>query len=493
MKRFAILGACAAVLAARAACSAAAPARPVATPTPIPIAAPAALPYPAYGTPAPEAAIEHPQAGVPQNVTLAQAIAIAAARSPVLAIARSDYRLTQLSADLARTGLLPNVSGTGSLTRSQGGGRGNFGGSNANQSNGTFGNGTTSVGLSVGLRQLIYDGGRVIAQIHQAQSNQLAGAGTYERALQTLSFNVAQAYYTALLAQAATALAVQVVTQDQVQENLVAAQLRAGTVSRVDLATAQVPTAQARVALVRAQGNELSALATFANSMGLDASTAVHPINDTPANPVATLLPNQILSYDRALQRALALRPDYLASQYAVQAAQYNVRVARLGRAPSLSGTANVGTNSTTANGTNFSGSGSVGLTLTLPIFDQGITRVQTQQAEENLAIAQSELQQTQLGVGLSVRQALAGLVSAESAVSQAQLELADAREVLNATQAQYRAGVTTLPLLLNAQVALTQAETDRLNAVYQLRQAEQTYLYALGENDRTATAAPAP
>ena len=51
-----------------------------------------------------------------------------------------------------------------------------------------------------------------------------------------------------------------------------------------------------------------------------------------------------------------------------------------------------------------------------------------------------------------------------------------------------YRAGVTTLPLLLNAQVGLTQAETDELNAVYGLRQAEQTYLYALGENQLATT-----
>ena len=86
------------------------------------------------------------------------------------------------------------------------------------------------------------------------------------------------------------------------------------------------------------------------------------------------------------------------------------------------------------------------------------------------------------------MRQALVDLISAESAVGQAQVELSKANEILSATQAQYRAGVTTLPLLLNAQVGLTQAETDQLNAVYALRQAEQTYLFALGENDLGAS-----
>jgi len=85
------------------------------------------------------------------------------------------------------------------------------------------------------------------------------------------------------------------------------------------------------------------------------------------------------------------------------------------------------------------------------------------------------------------VRQALANLVSAQAALDQTQAELSKAIVVLRATQAQYRAGVTTLPLLLNAQVAITQAQTDHLTAIYALRQAEQNYLYALGENDLAA------
>ena len=53
----------------------------------------------------------------------------------------------------------------------------------------------------------------------------------------------------------------------------------------------------------------------------------------------------------------------------------------------------------------------------------------------------------------------------------------------MQATQAQYRAGVTTLPLLLNAETQLTQALTDQVTVIYTLRQAEQTYLYDVGAN----------
>lgn len=414
-----------------------------------------------------------PQTGVPQQVTLQQAVNIAVAKSPVLAAARANARLTQIPVSLARSALFPNISGTASVSHSNNAGR---------TTNGqTIGGGFTSRGLNADLRQLIYDGGKLIAQLHQARANAVAGTETYDRQLQTLSFNVAQVYYTTLQSQSATQLAAQVVHQNEVQEALVRAQLRAGTASRVDLATAQLPTAQARVALVRAQGQEATSLAAFANTLGLDADIAVAPANTATANSTSPLV--TVLSYDQALARALLLRPDYLAAQNGVMAAQYNVQAQRSGLLPTLTANASYGTNSTTVTGTDFRPGSSIGATLSIPIFDQGITRAQTEQAQAQLDLAQSQLDQTKLGVELNVRQALVGLVTAQGAVAQAQAELAKAQEILKATQAQYRAGVTTLPLLLNAQVGLTTAETDELNAIYGLRQAEQTYVFALGEN----------
>ncbi|MEO6913838.1 MAG: TolC family protein, partial [Candidatus Baltobacteraceae bacterium] len=312
----------------------------------------------------------------------------------------------------------------------------------------------------------------------------VAGADTYQRQIQTLSFDVANAYYNALAAEHATLLAEQVVKQNQTQEDLVTAQLRAGVVSRVDLATAQLPTAQARLALVKAQGTELSAYASFDNTLGLDANTLVRPVDNTPSIATASLLTPTLLTYSAAVARALELRPDYLAAQNAVDAAQANLRAAKLGRFPVLTGDANLSTRSTTSSGTDFRGSNGIGVSLNFPILDHGLTAFQTAQAAADLEKSNDQLQIAKLGVQLSVKQALVGLVSAQSAVGQAQAELSKAQEVLRATQAQYKAGVTTLPLLLNAQVGLTTAETDQLNAVYGLRQAEQTYLLALGESD---------
>ncbi len=429
--------------------------------------------------------VPSPQPGVPQTVSLQQAIDIAAAKSPVLAAARANEQLTQIPVELARTGVLPNVSAAASITRSTNGRATN------NPTGGTFGNSgsnaTTSKGLSLTLRQLIFDGGRVIAQLHQARANAVAGVQTYQRSLETLSFNVAQSYFNALQANATVNVDREVLRQAQTNENLTRAQVRAGTTARVDLVTAHVPTVQAQVQLTRDQGILASALGAFANQLGLDPTVLVQPAPQTAPNPSALLVTP--LPYTQAVARALALRPDYLAAENTILAAQYNVQAQRAGYYPTINGTASLGTNSFT--GTNgWLSNSSVGATLSIPIFDQGITRAQVEQAQQQLYLAQANASQTRLAVELNVQQALVGLASNQAAVVQAQAALAAAQESLRGAQAQYRAGVNTLVNLLQAQTNYTQAQTTLLNAVYTLRQAEQTYIFALGESSINPTGA---
>jgi outer membrane protein TolC len=451
------------------------------------------LPYPAYGTPAPVTAVRVAP-GVPQVITLQQATLIAYARSPLLAAARASVEIASAPVGLAQSALFPAVTGDASTTRShrEPGGSTTTTGTGTGTGTGTTGTvsspNITSNSLSVQVQQLIFDGGRVAAQIRSARASQSAAVATYQRQLQTVAFNVATAYYNTLAAQRQTQVGLTTVVLDQVQENLVSAQIRAGTTARTELATAQLPTAQARVAVVRAQAAEQIALATFANTLGLDADIAVQPKDDVPAlsatNGTLAVTPAfPTPSYDQAVTRAIALRPDLTAQQQNIVALRENVRAAKLGSFPNLSGTGSYGTASTDPGGGTFRNSSSIGVALVIPIYDRGVTRAQTAQAQGQLDLGVANLQTTQQGIQLAVRQALLNLVAAYAALDQTNAELSKAQQVLLATQAQYRAGVTTLPLLLNAQVGLTQALTDEVTAVYTVRQAEQTLLFAEGVN----------
>ncbi|MGB7048638.1 MAG: TolC family protein, partial [Candidatus Cybelea sp.] len=179
---------------------------------------------------------------------------------------------------------------------------------------------------------------------------------------------------------------------------------------------------------------------------------------------------------------AMSVRPDYQSAQRAVVAANQTLRAAKTLDAPQVSLVANAGVASFPGSGLGTLPNNFVGAAMTLPVYDRGVRNAQSESASVGVDLQEATLSQTELGIESDVRQALGILTGARDALVQAESELRTAQEVLIDTQVQYRAGITNLALLLNAQSGLTQAETDRLSAVYALRQAEESYLFALGD-----------
>jgi outer membrane protein len=455
-----------------------------------PLTGQTSLPYPAYGTPVPGVNAGTPAPGISATLSLQQSEMIAFARSPLLATARNDVDVQEAEVRLAQAGLLPSLSGSASYdyAHTQPGGRSGLSSADASALGVTTSTSSTSAGFGLSLSQLIYDGGKVAYGVRSARSTEISVADNYRRELETVAYSVATAYYAYLAAERTTQVDLEIVREDTVQEDLVRAQYRAGTAAKSDIATAQLPVAQARVAVVRSQGTELSAEAAYANAMGLDANVKIQPVDDAPVFTASQVSTIPVPSYDVAVKRAFALRPDYDAFVQSVNASKSSLSAARLGLFPTLSGAGSASDNSTDTNAGSFRNAQQIGLSLAIPIYDQGVTAANVANSRAQLNNAFASLQNEALTVQLNVKQSLASLVSAQAALIETQQEYATALTVLQATQAQYRAGVTTLPLLLNAQVGLTQALTDQVTSVYTLRQDEQAYLYAIGANYDTSS-----
>jgi outer membrane protein TolC len=404
--------------------------------------------------------------GSSRRVTLAQAIDIAAAKSPILEEARDDFRLSQVAVQSARIGGATTVSVVGSVEAY-------IPGSGAL---------SWSDNLNAFVSQLIFDGGRVLAQVSAAQYGQDAAAGTYKRAAQQLTFSVGQAYYNALEAESTVALSQEIVQQDLHQERLIEAQIAAGVASRLDLATAHAPTLRAELQVIQAKALESSIQATFANVMGLPADSPVLPADVMGDSAIPS---DEPLPYEAAVKRALLLRPDYIAAEKGISEAQADIRASKALRSPTIVAAGATGYGVTT---TSLSYSSSLASTINLqvqmPIVDGGVSRVQIDQAEINRDLAATTVQQVRNDIEMQVSQALSSLQGARAAESQAETALNQARQLLLDTQELYGAGQTQILELLNAQTTLAQSEGDRLSAIYTLRQAEQNYLFVLGESN---------
>jgi outer membrane protein len=483
------------------------------SPLPEPTISGTPLPYPAYGTPAPDVEQLKPKKGVPRSISLADAIRIAVALSPTFALQNAEWAAIHARYTSSVQAYYPGVSGHAQMgnqysngTTSSGGFAGGptsspspgpnaFGGlaTPAPPSRATITN--ESVGISI--TQLIYDGGRTIANIRSAKFADIAGRATLLRQLQTLAFNVASSYYTVLEDNATVTADAQLVREFEVNEASTAAQIRNGAAARSDIAAAQFQTAQARGNLVTAQGTAIGAQAAFATTLGLDADAEVVPqqITSQPSAPNPT--------YDNSLKRAFIMRPDYISAIYNLHSAQENLRYAKLARFPVLAAGASDDVSrqftdcfssaaitnpkiaaSLCPGPASWSNVKTLGLSLSIPIYDQGVTNYNVAVAASQVDQALATLNSTKLTVESDVRSALATLISARSSLVQARSELTAAQVSLSATQAQYKVGATTILNVVTAEANLTTAQSAYITALYGVRTAEQNYLYATGISD---------
>ena len=246
----------------------------------------------------------------------------------------------------------------------------------------------TNESATISITQLIYDGGRTIANIRSAKEADIAGRATLLRQLQTLALNVANAYYAVLEDNATVTADAQLVREFEVNEASVAAQIRNGAAARSDIAAAQFQTAQARGNLVTAQGAAIGAQATFATTLGLDADAQVVPqqIMGQPPLPTRRYAVVAEAGVDHAprlylggIQRAVGARESALSrssrdSRFSSAGASDSVSrqfidcyrprgpIRERHRASALPGPQS------------WSNDKTLGLNLTIPIYDQGLT-----------------------------------------------------------------------------------------------------------------------
>lgn len=488
------------------------------SPLPEPTISGSPIPYPAYGTPAPDVERLTPKKGVPQAISLTDAVRIGVALSPTFASDNAQWAAIHAKYTSEKQALFPAVSGNASMgkeyslgTTSSGGGpnptalpstpptigpNAVFGlASPAPVSRATVVNESATISVT----QLIFDGGRTIAAIRSAKEADVAGRATLLRDLQTLALNVANAYYAVLEDNATVTADAQLVREFEVNEASVAAQIRNGAAARSDIAAAQFQTAQAKGNLVTAQGTAIGAQATFATTLGLDADAMVVP-KSLSAQP-----PAPSPSYAVSLKRALIMRPDYISAVYNVSSARDNLRYAKLARFPILSAAASDGvtrqfidcfsTTETKQNGNvvpfeqcpgpgSWTNDKTIGLQLSIPIYDQGQTNYNVAVAASQLDQAVANLNLTRLTVESNVRSGLATLISSRASFVQARSELTSAQVSLDATQAQYKVGATTILNVVTAEANLTTAQSGYITALYGVYTAEENYLFAMGTSD---------
>ena len=305
----------------------------------------------------------------------------------------------------------------------------------------------------------IYTGGKLEGLIDQAKLNFNVSNLNVDATKQQLKLSATTGYFTVL--QTRNLLEVSKQSVDDFGGHLknVQLQLDAGTVALSDVLQTQVQLANAQDGLIKAQNNYDLAEANLNNIIGL-------PLDGEIKLKENLKYQQYSLNLNDCVQYALVNRPEMVQAQASVAIARDQVKIAHSGALPTLGFNA---TNGWEAN--NFPGAQNsnwtVSMTTSLNVFDSGLVKSQVKQAEYGVTTTQEQARQTRDNISLQVRQAFLSMKEAEKRIDTSQVAVNQAQEDFRMSQVRYEAGVGTNLDVIDAELALTQAKTNYIQALY--------------------------
>lgn len=316
---------------------------------------------------------------------------------------------------------------------------------------------------------IIYNGSKRINTLKQQQTAKETAELTVEQSKNAIIENIIQLYIQILYANEAVNInrsTLEVSTEEcRRGEEL----LNAGSISKADYAQLQAQVSNNKYLLVSSQSNlenyklQLKQLIELNGNETFDVETP--DINDSD---ILVPLPDKNEIYNSAL----ALRPEIKAGQLDLQQSDLAISIAKADYIPTLSLSAGIGTNHT--NGSDFTfaeqmktnWNNSIGLTLSIPIFNNRQTKSNVQKAKlqkQNsmlqLTNQQKELYKTIEGLWLDAKNSQMQYEAAEDKVSSTQTSYDLVSEQFNLGMKNTVELLTEKSNLLNAQQEMLQSK----------------------------------
>ncbi|MDE3129200.1 MAG: TolC family protein, partial [Gemmatimonadota bacterium] len=402
---------------------------------------------------APLSLIAQADGGAPQPISLADAVSRAQASSPLTVQARSASRVADATFTSAIAAFLPSVSLGQSAYRVNG--QNFFQGSLISTSS----QWSYQKGYSMNLT--LFDGGQRILQFVQDRANKVAADQNQVIQRYAIALNVKQQYFAVLAAREAEAAAEQQLAEANEQMAVTAARIAGGAAPRSDSLASAVTVGTARLALITAQGQLVTANAALTRDVGGD-----HEVTATPAD--TALVPD--IGVDSATLIRLALAGPGVRQAQEVLNANHAGRWAAIARyLPTLG--VQYGYSRFYSTPHFILGGGSPVSNQQLyyyasySLFDNFRREVNLVTAGTNADIAKAQLRDAQLAARESVDQYLAQFRTAEATIELQHLQIEAAQANVAASDAQYRAGAKTLLDVLTAQSTLATARQNLIQA----------------------------
>ncbi|MFC1637450.1 TolC family protein [Candidatus Margulisiibacteriota bacterium] len=405
-----------------------------------------------------------------QKLSLDQSIQIALEQSPVMLKARADITAAEGMAGQATAAFLPQLSLNGSLGKY-------YAEPQVMEIDMTGTGSPTAIAFgtdeeadttsySASLTQAVFTGGRILSSVGMATKGLEIAKQELRKVSADVKFSVINAYYSVSRAKKFVELSEQSVKMAQTHLDRVNALINAGMSTKADLLRVEVQVAQAEMVLTRArQGLEI-AKNNFNNVLGRDLDA---PVELAQAEYSAAEI--TVYDYRELLKTAYEDRPDWRQYVLAKKVSEDEVGVAASGLWPMLSlvGSYDIGSTKY-ASYQSDTKTWTAMLSGSWSLFDGTATWNKIKEAKAKVEAQKANEISVRRAVALEVKDANFAVQSAKDNLAAARKASELAQENHSIAELRYDSGVGTNLEAIDAQVALTQARSDFLQAQHDLQ-----------------------
>lgn len=342
--------------------------------------------------------------------------------------------------------------------------------------------------INLTASQVLYAGGGVTSAVKSSKLAREAALLELKAVINEALLQVRTGFYAVLLA--AEQIKVQESNLELLLQQLKTATDRyeAGTVSSFEKLRAEVAVANAKVPLITARNDYRLAIESLRFALGFTTNTP-ESLRKVPTFVGTLDFTPQNFDLQAAFESARANRPDLERIAKLADARAEGVTTARSSRYPSVA--AFGGYTLRKGPSDNFGDSNHgwlLGVQSQWDIFDGKATAGRVAQAKSLLEQTKLTLTEAQLAVDVEVRRAHSQWQQATELAEAAQRVVEQATEAVRLANARYNAGTGTQLDVLSAQVELTTARTNQIQANYAYNVAVAALRKAMGQADEFVT-----
>ena len=343
-----------------------------------------------------------------------------------------------------------------------------------NLTNGTMTSSSNKVSYNgsygINANWTVWNGGRIQKNIEKSKySSELSELQT-EQTANSIQEQVAQLFIQILYEDEAVHMNEEIVKASVMQCDRAKVMVEVGSLARVDLTQLEAQVSQDRYSLVSAQSqlsNYKLQLKQLLELQGGQPFEVEIPILDD--SEILAVIP----SVEDVYQAALNSRPEIESSKLSIESSQLDLAIAKAGYLPTLNLTASIGTNNASGMHTPFfrqvknNWSNSLGLSISIPIYDQRSARTSVNKAR--IAIQESELNllDTEKRLYNDIENYWQNATTAQQQYIYAKANVESMQQSYDLVSEQFRLGLKNIVELTTGKNNLLQAQQQLLQTKY--------------------------